>query len=85
MQARLRIGLVVVSPQGANFEISYSIDPASTNNQAEYEALLKGLQLLQEVRAEDVEIFGDSMLVINQIIGKYECKDDVLMVYLEKF
>ena len=38
----------------------------TTNNQAEYEAILKGLQLLQEVKAESIEVFGDSQLVINQ-------------------
>jgi ribonuclease HI len=32
----------------------------STNNQAEYEAILKGLQLLYEVKAEAIKIFGDS-------------------------
>ena len=32
----------------------------TTNNQAEYEVILKGLQLLQELKAESIEIFGDS-------------------------
>jgi ribonuclease HI len=49
----------------------------STNNQAEYEAVLKGLQLLYEVKAEAIEIFGDSQLIINQLLGLYECKDDI--------
>ena len=53
----------------------------TTNNQAEYEAILKGLQLLQEVKTESIEIFGDSQLVINQLIGLYECKDDILKGY----
>ena len=53
----------------------------TTNNQAGYEAILKGLQLLQEVKAESVEIFEDSRLVINQLISLYECKDDILKVY----
>ena len=38
----------------------------TTNNKAEYEAILKGLQLLHEVKAESIEVFGDSQLVINQ-------------------
>jgi len=45
----------------------------STNNQDEYQALVKGLELLREIRSDAVEIFGDSMLVINQLIGVYEC------------
>ena len=31
-----------------------------------------------------MEIFGDSMLVINQLINIYECKDDILRVYHEE-
>jgi len=37
----------------------------SSNNQAEYQALIKGLELLKEVHADAVEVFGDSMLVKN--------------------
>ena len=47
----------------------------TTNNQAEYKAILKGFQLLQEVKAESIKIFGDSQLAINQLIDLYECKD----------
>ena len=56
----------------------------STNNQAEYHALIKGLELLKEVHADAVEIFGDSMLVINQLAGIYECRSEVLITYYEK-
>ena len=56
----------------------------TTNNQAEYEAILKGLQLLHEVKAEAIEVFGDSQLVINQLIGLYECKDDILRGYYDE-
>ena len=55
-----------------------------TNNQAEYEAVLKGIQLLHEVKAEAIEIFGDSQLIINQLIGLYECKEDTLRRYYAK-
>jgi ribonuclease HI len=56
----------------------------STNNQGEYEAILKGLQLLQEIKAMSVAIFRDSQLIINQLIGLYECKDDILKVYYDE-
>ena len=47
------------------FELSFPIEATSTNNQAMYQALLKGIRLLQEIGADTVEIFGDSMLVVN--------------------
>jgi len=67
------IGVVLISPRGKKYEFSLPIVATSTNNQAEYEALVKGLELLKEVHADVVEIFGDSMLVINQLAGIYEC------------
>ena len=47
-------------PRGASFEFALPTEPMITNNQAEYEAILKGLQLLHEVKAEAIEVFGDS-------------------------
>ena len=64
--------------------MSFLIEATATNNQAEYQALLKGIWLLQEIGADAVEIFGDSMLVVNQLIGIYECKDDILWVCHEE-
>ena len=51
------IGVVLISPRGANFEFSFPIEASATNNQAEYRAILKGIQLLREIKADAVEIF----------------------------
>jgi hypothetical protein len=59
------IDIVLISPQGRKYEFSLPIVATSTNNQAEYQALIKGLELLREIHADAVEIFGDSMLVCN--------------------
>jgi len=67
------ICVVLISPQGKKYEFSLPIPATSTNNQAEYQALIKGLKLLKEVHADAVEIFGDSMLLINQLVGNYVC------------
>ena len=75
---------MLISPRGKKYEFSLSIVATSTNNQAEYQALIKGLELLKEVHADAVEIFGDSMLVINQLPGIYECRSEVLLTYYEK-
>jgi len=45
--------------------LSFPIEATATNNQAEFQALFKGIRLLHEIGADAVEIFGDSMLVVN--------------------
>ena len=84
MDSRLwqRLGYNIT--RGASFEFAYTIKPYATNNQAEYEAVLQGLQLLKEVEADAVEIMGDSLLVISQLASEYECKNDTLVIYHEK-
>jgi ribonuclease HI len=78
------IGIVLILPQGRKYEFSLPIVATSINNQAEYQALIKGLELLREIRADAVEIFNDSMLVINQLPGVYECRSEVLISYHER-
>ena len=78
------ISIVIILPRGASFEFALPTEPMITNNQAEYEAILKGLQLLHEVKAEAIEIFGDSQLIINQLVGLYECKEDTLKGYYDE-
>ena len=73
-----------MSPRGPTFELSFPIEATATNKQAEYQALLKGIRLLQEIGADAFEIFGDSMLVVNQLIGVFECKDNILRIYHEE-
>jgi ribonuclease HI len=75
------VGILLISPNGEVFEFAILIQPAVTNNQAEYEALLRGLQYLREANAIAVEIFGDSELVIKQLNGQYECRDDIQRNY----
>jgi len=78
------IGVVLISPRGKKYEFSLPIVATSTNNQAEYQALVKGLELLREICANAIEIFGDSMLVINQLVGVYECRSEILISYYER-
>jgi len=78
------IGVLLISPRGKKYEFSLPIVATSTNNQAEYQALIKGLELLKEVHVDAVEIFGDSMLVVNQLARIYECRSEVLIAHYER-
>jgi ribonuclease HI len=77
-------GILLISPRGEMFEFAIPMQPTVTNNQAEYEALLRGLQYLRDAKAISVEIFGDSELVIKQLNGQYECRNDILRNYYEE-
>ena len=48
----------------------------------EYEALVLGLELLLQMGIRNVEIYGDSQLVINQVNGQYKCGSILLAPYL---
>ena len=54
--------------------MSFKFDFNCTSNQAEYEALIIGLEILLEMGASTVHIKGDSDLVIGQIAGDFRIK-----------
>ncbi|XP_075649864.1 uncharacterized protein LOC142620372 [Castanea sativa] len=56
----------------------------TTNNKAKYEALLKGLELAKSLGAESTVVKGDSQLVINQVNGMCEAKEEQMKKYLNK-
>jgi ribonuclease HI len=78
------VGILLISRRGEMFEFAIPIQPTVTNNQAEYEALLRGLQYLKKARAISVKIYGDSELVIKQLNDQYECRSDILRSYYEQ-
>ena len=61
--------------QNTNQSFSYKLDFPCTNNIAEYEALLLGLQLLKQLEAQRISILGDSDLIIRQIKGEYSARN----------
>ena len=50
----------------------------------EYEALLKALELAKAVKADSILVLGDSQLVIGQVNGTCEAKEDKMKRYLKK-
>ena len=54
----------------------------ATNNEAEYEGILTRLRLRKALRAENLLVQNDSKLVIGQIKGDYEAKEERMQKYL---
>jgi ribonuclease HI len=75
---------VLVSPSNVSFDFSSRLKTYCTNNQAEYEALLFGLEHLNCMGAKHVKAFGDSQLVVQHVLEEYQCFDGTLNSYLKK-
>ena len=70
-----RVWLVLVSPEKIIIEKSLRLDLLATNNEADYEALLMGIAMVQRMGGKAVEIFPDSRLVVGQVKGELEARD----------
>ncbi|GJS21707.1 reverse transcriptase domain-containing protein [Tanacetum coccineum] len=72
-------GLVLISPTKTKYTYALRLNFESTNNQAEYEALLAGLRIAKKMGVQSLSVNIDSKLVASQINGNYEaCKENVL-------
>lgn len=72
------IGVVVQSPEGELLEERGERIGRATNNVAEYRALLLGVERAAELGASELELVGDSELVVRQVKGEYKVKDAAL-------
>jgi len=68
------IGVVVADADGQLLEEVAETIGETTNNVAEYRALLRGLERARALGADEVEVVGDSELVAKQVMGQYKVK-----------
>jgi ribonuclease HI len=78
------IGFCLVSPHGVEYEFTTRLEFTCTNNQAEYEALLSGMEMLIDVGARSVKIFVESKLTVQQITGQSQFLDGTLNEHRER-
>ena len=79
-----RVGIVLISPERAIIEKSLRPGFSATNNEAEYEALLQGMAMVQKMGGKVVEMFSDSRLVVGQVKGEMEARDVRMQEYLSQ-
>ena len=75
-------GIVLVSPEKDKFEYAIQLCFRATNNEAEYEALLAGLKLSKNMGIKNLTVKSDSQLIIGQVKGEYEAREDMMKKYL---
>ena len=78
------IGVVLQSSEGDKLKHKVRLQYQTTNNKVEYESLLKGLELAKFVEAESILIIGDSQLIIGQVNGTCEAKEERMRKYLNR-
>ena len=76
--------MVLQSPEGDKLKHKVRLQYQTTNNEVEYEALLKGLELAKSVEAKSILVLGDSQLIMGQVNGIYEVKEERMRKYLSR-
>ncbi|XP_017974556.1 PREDICTED: uncharacterized protein LOC108661608 [Theobroma cacao] len=75
------IGAVLVSPEEDHYPVIAKLNFYCTNNVAEYETCVMGLQAVIERKIHILEVYGGSALVIYQLRGEWETRDSKLIRY----
>jgi ribonuclease HI len=81
MKSGVGAGLLFISPLGEHMRYALRLHFPTSNNMAEYEALLCGLRISIETGIKRLDVRGDSQLVIDQVMKNASCHDDKMEAY----
>ena len=74
-------GVVIISPKGDKLKYVLRIHFDSSNNEAEYEALLYGLRMAISLGVRRLMVYGDSDLVVNQVMKEWDIRNPTMTTY----
>ena len=77
-------GIVFMNPDGEKMKYAIHFQFKASNNEAEYEALLAGLDMARKLGVENLKVHCDSLLIVNQVKGEYQAKEENMIAYLEE-
>ena len=77
------VGLILTSSDRIDTEYALRFGFQASNNEAEYEAIIAGLNLAHFMEANQLEVSSDSQLVVKQIEDSYEARGEKMILYLK--
>jgi ribonuclease HI len=77
-------GVLLISPRGKQLKYVLQILWKVSNNEAEYEALLHGLRLAISLGIKRLLVYGDSLLVIQQVNKEWDCNKETMDAYVQE-
>ncbi|GJV72591.1 reverse transcriptase domain-containing protein [Tanacetum coccineum] len=77
-------GLIITNPKGVEFTYALRFRFDATNNEVEYEALIAGLWIAEQMGVNNLQANVESRLMANQVNGIYIAKKPGMIKYLEK-
>ena len=77
------IEVLLISPKGTHIPFSRKLNFPATNNAIEYEICIMGLWAALGLGVKELEVYGDSALIISQIQNKWKIKEERLIPYHE--
>ncbi|XP_034225508.1 uncharacterized protein LOC117635271 [Prunus dulcis] len=80
-QAGAGVGIVLSLPEGVDLEYSVRLNFPTSNNVAEYEVLVLGLQLARTLKVGRLVVHSDSRLIVSHITDEYATKDERIGAY----
>ena len=72
-----------ITLEGEVLPYAFTLTHNCSNDEAKYQALIIGLEMATEMKITQLEVFGDSQLVINQLLTLYEVKKLELLPYVK--
>ncbi|XP_057811780.1 uncharacterized protein LOC131026016 [Salvia miltiorrhiza] len=78
------VGIYITAPEGEIYQFAIKFEDKLSNNEAEYEAVLRAAHILRELRADNAVIKTDSQLVAQQLTGGYGIKEERMKHYFDK-
>ncbi|XP_030964115.1 uncharacterized protein LOC115985299 [Quercus lobata] len=74
-----RMGLILVSPKRVTIKKSLRLGFSATNNEVE-----EGMSMVQKLGGKAINMFSDSRLIIGQVNGELEARDERMQEYLDQ-